>query len=299
MKKIIKSGILFVLAYLLISGISYATETAAAKEKKQPAEPETKEQVVAPALKDLPAAPKLKDLAKKQKAEDELFKKLAEAPVSGPFDEYKRSTPRSSLIALSISVREKDYERAVNYLDLRNLPFSLDVELDGQDLVRKLQVVASRAITVDLETISDDPLGHKDDGLPGYRDRITTLKTKNGPVDLLMQRVPRDDGVFVWKISNATVALIPQLDHEFGYGVIGNKLSVIFPHYTVLGLEVWQIVMLVGLVISGYLIALVVTFVMLKVLMLTQRFNKLRLQKFVVGPLRFLIMVLFFRATFD
>jgi len=308
MKKIIKSGIFFVLACLLVSGVSYAADTAISKEKKQPveaevkeqpAEAEVKEQVVAPAIKDLPAAPTLKDLAAKQKADEEVFKKLAEAPVSGPFDEYKRSTPRSSLIAFSLAVKEKDYERAVNYLDLRNLPFSLEEELDGPELIRKLIIVAQRAMVIDFETISDDPLGHKDDGLPSYRDRITTMKTKAGPVDILMQRVPRGDGVSVWKISNATVALIPQLDHEFGYGIIGNKLSDIFPHYQVWGFEVWQLVMLIGLLISGYLIALVVTFLLVRVLMLTRRFNKLRLQKFIVGPLRLLIMVLFFRATFD
>ncbi len=38
MKKIIKSGIFFVLAYFLISAVSYAAETEAAKEKEQPAE---------------------------------------------------------------------------------------------------------------------------------------------------------------------------------------------------------------------------------------------------------------------
>jgi MscS family membrane protein len=298
MKKIIKSGIFFVLACILISGVSYAAETAAAKEKQQPAEPEVKEQTVAPAIKDMPAAPTLKDVAEKQKAEEEVFKKLVEAPVSGPYDEYNRSTPRSSIIALSVSVKEKNYERAVNYLDLRNLPFSLD-EFDGQDLVRKLQIVANRAMVVDLEDLSDDPLGHKDDGLPSYRDRITTMKTKSGPVDILMQRVPRDDGVFIWKISNATVALIPLLDKEFGYGVIGNKLSRIFPHYMIFGFEVWQLVMLIGLLIIGYLIALVVTYVIVKILHINKRFNKQRLQKFVVGPLRFLIMILFFRATFD
>ncbi len=308
MKKTIKHGVSFVLACLLISGASYAADTAVTKEKKQPvkvekkeqaAEPEVKEQVVAPAIKDLPAAPTIKDLAASQKAKEDVLKKLSEAPVSGPFDEYNRSTPRSSLIAFALAVKEKDYERGVNYLDLRNLPFSLEEELDGPELIRKLIIVAKRAMVIDYETISDDPLGHKDDGLPAYRDRITTIKTKNGPVDILTQRVPRGDGVFIWKISNATVALIPQLDNEFGYGVIGNRLSHIFPHHTVWGFEIWQLVMLIGLLISGYLVALVMTFVMVKVLTLTQRFNKQRLQKFIVGPLRFLIMILFFRATFD
>ena len=299
MKKIIKSGIFFVLAYFLISAVSYAAETEATKEKEQPAEAEIEEQAIAPAIKDLPAAPTLKDLAEKQKADEEVFKKLVEAPVSGPHDEFNRSTPRSSLISLSVAIREKNYERAANYLDLRNLPFSLDNELDGGELVRKLEIVAKRAMVIDLEDLSDDPLGHKDDGMPAYRDRITTMKTKAGNVDILMQRVPRGDGVSIWKISNATVSLIPALDKEFGYGVIGNKLSSIFPHYIVFGFEVWQLAMLTGLLITGYLFAFIVTFAIVKLLQRNKRFNRESVQKFIVGPLRFLITVLFFRATFD
>ena len=298
MKKIIKSGFFFVLAYLLISGVTLAAD-ADVSEEEQASEAVANEQPIAPTPKVLPPVPTLKDIAEKQEAEEATLKKLIEAPASGPYDEHNRSTPRSSLIALALAVREDDYERAVNYLDLRNLPFSLEEELNGQDLVRKLVIVANRAMTIDFEELSDDPLGHQDDGLPSYRDRVTTLKTKNGPVEILMQRVPRGDGVFIWKISNATVSLIPELDAEFGYGMIGNRLSQVFPHYIVFGFEVWQIVMMICLLIIGYLIAFVITFVLVKVLQINQRFNKERLQKFVVGPLRFLITVLFFRATFD
>jgi len=284
----------------MVSGVSYAA-AATAPEKKQPsAVTETTEQpVAAPAIKDLPAAPSLKELAEKQKADEEALKKLIEAPVAGPYDEYNRSTPRSSLIALSLAIREQDYERAVNHFDFRNLPFTLVEEIDSIDLVKKLVIVAKRAMRIDFEDLSDDPLGHQDDGLPAYRDRITTLKTKQGPVEILIQRVPRGDGEFIWKISNATVAMIPALDAEFGFGIIGNKLSHIFPHYVIFGFEVWQIVMLLGLLIIGYVVAFVMTFVIVQILQINERFNKQRLQQFVVGPLRFLIMILFFRATFD
>ena len=299
MRKIIKSGLFFVLAYALLSGVTLAADADVSDEEDQASEAVANEQPIAPTPKALPPAPTLKDLAEMQEAEEATLKKLIEAPVSGPYDEHSRSTPRSSLIALALAVREDDYERAVNYLDIRNLPFSLEEELNGEDLVRKLVIVAKRAMTIDFEELSDDPLGHKDDGLPSYRDRVTTLKTKNGPVDILMQRVPRGDGVFVWKISNATVAIIPALDDEFGYGLIGNRLSEIFPHYIVFGFEVWQIVMLIGLLIAGYAFAYVITFIIVKTLQINERFNKERLQKFVVGPLRFLIMIIFFRATFD
>ena len=246
-------------------------------------------------------APTIKDLADKQKAEEDVIKKLAEAPVAGPHDEYGRSTPRSSLLALAAAIKEKDFERAVNYLDLRNLPFSVDKEQssqNGPELVRKLSVVANRAMTIDLENLSADPLGNKDDGLPSYRDRIATMKTKDGPVDILMQRIPRDDGVFIWKISNATVAIIPELNDEFGYGYIGEKLSEIFPSYVIGGLEIWQLVLLMALLLIAVVIAYIATFILIKILQTNQRFNKKRLQKFIVGPLRFLIVVIFMRSTF-
>ena len=220
MKNVINFRMFYVLIFMLLSGASYAADTEVSKEKVSPAEPVVEEKFVVPAIKDLPAAPTLKELAEKQRAEEDTFKKLAEAPVSGPYDEYNRSTPRSSLVALALAIKEKDYERAINYLDLRNLPFSFEEEINGPDLIRKLVIVANRVLTIDFEEMSDDPLGHKDDGLPRYRDRITTLKTKSGPVDILMQRVPRGDGVFIWKISNATVAIIPALDAEFGLSLI-------------------------------------------------------------------------------
>lgn len=247
-------------------------------------------------------APTIKDLADKIEAEEEVIKALTEAPVAGPYDEHNRSTPRSSLLALAKAIKEKDFDHAVNYLDMRNLPFSTDTKPDseiGPDLVKKLSVVAKRAMTISVEDLSDDPLGHKDDGLPSYRDRITTMKTKDGSVDILMQRVPRDDGVFIWKISNATVALIPILNDEFGYGVIGERMSQIIPSYVIVGFEIWQIVMLATLLLIGYIVAYVITFILVKIMQNYKGFNKQRPQRFVVGPLRLLIVLIFMRATFD
>lgn len=303
MEKLIAFKSVIALTLLLMSGASPAADTESpgkgTDEKKTDAPIEVKEKAVAPAIKDLPDAPTMKDLAEKQKLDEDALKKLAEAPVAGPYDEFNRSTPRSSLIALALLVKEKNYEDAVNYFDLRNLPFTLEQDVDAPELVRKLEIIAKRTWTIDFEDLSDDPKGHKDDGLPSYRDRITTMKTSNGPVDILMQRVPRGDGVFVWKISNATVAMIPALDAEFGYGIIGNQLSHIFPHYIIYGFEVWQLVMLVSLFIIAYLVAYITTYLVTKALYLTHRFKKERLQKFIVGPMRFFITVVLFRATFD
>ncbi len=241
--------------------------------------------------------PKLKQIVEKSDVE-KVAGSVDTTVTKGPPDEYGRTTPRSSTLGLARALDEMDFETAVHYLDLRNLPFTMD-EADGPDLARKLLIVADRSMIVDYEAISDDPDGHADDGLPSYRDRITTVKTSEGLVDILMQRVPRGDGVFIWKLSNATVAMIPELNKEFGYGPIGDKLSLVFPHFYVMGLELWQWAMMLVLLVAGYIFAYVITWLLFKLITLYRKERLVRAEKFINGPLRILIMVLFFRSTFD
>lgn len=242
-------------------------------------------------------APTLKEIVEKTDVE-KILDKAETAPVKGPFDEYGRTTPRSSTIGLARALLDKDFDRAVHYMDLRNLPFTID-ESDGPELARQLLIIADRSMMVDYEAISDDPDGHLDDGLPSYRDRITTIKTSKGLVDILMQKVPRGDGAYVWKLSNATVAKIPELDDELGYGPIGDKLSLIFPHYYVMGLELWQWIMWLVLIVAGFSIAYIFTWLLFKLITLKRKQRLVRVEKFIKGPLRFLILVLFLRSTSD
>ena len=126
----------------------------------------------------------------------------------------------------------------MNYLDMRNVPPG--VRRKGSELARELKIIADRSLWVDIDTISEDPNGHKDDGLPSYRDIIARLKTPGGPIEILMQRVPDDKGGQIWKISNRTISEIPKLYEHYGYGEFGDKLSRLLPEYQFLGLEIWQ-----------------------------------------------------------
>lgn len=242
--------------------------------------------------------PSLVEVSEKKEVQAKIIEELKEEPTKGPYDEFNRITPRSSLLNLAKSLKQKDLDRAINYLDFRNLPFTTE-EYDSPQLTRKLGIIGKRAMNIDLTAISNEPEGNQDDGLPSYRDRITTLDTKNGRIDILMQRVPRRDGVFIWKIANVTVAQIPRLYDEFGYGEIGDKLSTLFPPYVLLGLEIWQLVMLAGIFIISFIISYVITYPIVKILQFKQMLTEHRIQKFLVGPIRFLIAVLILRALFD
>jgi len=119
--------------------------------------------------------------------------------------------------------RDGDYDRAAAYLDLSRLK-QRDRTLTGPTLARRLQVVLDHTLWLDADALSDAPSGHLDDGLPPHRERVGTIRTSRAPVDVLLEHVPREDGVLLWKVSALTVAKIPALDQEFGYGLLGEWL---------------------------------------------------------------------------
>ena len=234
--------------------------------------------------------------------QDLLEKKDTAEPVSpdmaGPSDEFNRGTPLSTLMGLRQALQDGDYQRAVNYLDMRYLP--ADVErLGASALAQKLRIIAEHAIWIDLDTLSNEPSGHTNDGLPANRDRITQVKTPAGPVDIWLQRVRGEDGDFIWKLSNQTVARIPELYVYFGYGPLGDKLSSLFPEYKLLGVYLWQWAVFVPMIVVCYLFAWLVTLPINLILRRRETARSTRRQRFVAGPLRLLIAVLLARAVFD
>jgi len=216
---------------------------------------------------------------------------------TGPQDKYNRTTARGSFQGLSDALDERDYELALNYMDMRKLPS----HIKGRDLElsRELKIIFDRSPWIDGDTLSNDPSGHKNDGLPSYRDLLVSLETSNGDIDIYMQRVPGDKGSSIWKLSNRSVAKIPALYEHYGYGEIGDKLSKAFPEYSFLGLVVWQWIMLLGIFLAAFAIAWVIT----KIIDLILRVRKVaeyeRLRKFLAGPVRFLILIMIARAMFD
>ncbi|MEN8158623.1 MAG: mechanosensitive ion channel family protein [Myxococcota bacterium] len=206
--------------------------------------------------------PTVKSLLEKGEAEEaeageEATAPAAEAPM-GPVDEFDRGVPRTALQGYLGAADAGDWERATEYLDLRNLPRGLDAS-QGPELARQLKVVLDRALWIDHAAVSADAEGHADDGLPAYRDHLGRIELPGRKVDLLLQRVRRDDGVRIWKFSNVTVAEIPGLYASHGFGPLGERLSRLLPERRVLGVPVWEWVGVVMLLLASFVVAWLAT----------------------------------------
>ena len=131
-------------------------------------------------------------------------------------DEYGRGNPRSSVEQFFKATRDGDYKQAAKFLDLRHLPPWMD-ESQGPNLARQLKILLDRTLRIDPELISADPDGNLADGQNSGLENIGRIKDKftDRSFSILLQHVPRDDGVYIWKFSNRTVADIPEMYRQY------------------------------------------------------------------------------------
>ena len=166
-----------------------------------------------------------------------------------PDDALGRGTPRGSIAGFLNTTSEFQFEKAAEYLDLRNLPGDIRA-IGGAELARQLNHVLSRSVWIDDYALSDEPLGAQGDGLPEFRDIFVVIPTPDGEVTLWMQRIPRGDDVYIWKVSNRSVAQIPALYTLYSYTAPVEAIRQFIPdRITFLGMEAfkWVIMLIVAL----------------------------------------------------
>jgi MscS family membrane protein len=205
--------------------------------------------------------------------------------------------PRGAVREYLEACREGDFARAARRLDLRSIAEPDRDEL-GAELARKLEIVLDRKLWVEYETLSADPEGHVDDGLPPGVDRVGAIAMPSGDVAVLLQRVALPDGERVWKIASSTVERIPALYEAHGYGLLGDVLPPAFFEIRYLEIELWQWIGL--LLIAGLALALasVLTWTIHRALRPVVRRTRTdlddRLVELVTSPVRVAIALLLF-----
>ena len=176
----------------------------------------------------------------------------AQDPEGPTKDALERGTPASSARGFLLAAGEQDYEKAAQYLDLRNLPSEV-LAIGGAELARQLNLVLSRTIWFEDYSLDDTPSGRQGDGLPDYRDELVRIPADGGEVTLFMQRVPREDGEMIWKISNRSVAEIPALYDRLAHAPWVDWVRTRLPEGVApLGLELYKWVISLGVALLAW-----------------------------------------------
>ena len=227
----------------------------------------------------------------------------AAVPVSvedkGPDDALGRGTPRGSIVGFIKAVESLEFDKAAEYLDMRNLPEEVQ-EVSGPELARMLNQVFSRAVWIDDYTASDKPGGVKGDGLPDYRDELVVIPTPEGDVPIWLQHVPRGDGKLIWKISNRSVARIPELYSYYSYPDLVEKIRARTPDdIVVFGLEGFKWVILLALLVVFWPIFYLAGWLLARVVSSPDSPNYLFIKRLFCGPLTAIALLLLIGMTIE
>ncbi|QYK00008.1 mechanosensitive ion channel family protein [Shewanella psychrotolerans] len=209
-------------------------------------------------------------------------------------DSLQRDTPRGTLNGFTRAVYEQDYDTAAEYLDLRYLPDSMSKD-KGAQYAKQLQAIIDRNIWIDIEQINDTPEGADGDQLPSYRDLFGRVKLQSDEIALYLQRVPGDNDS-IWKISNATVAKVPTLYANLGYGPITEWFIAYLPEGRILKVNIWEWAVILTYLVIAFCVIIPITWLCKLLILRTDYHLKTELAYIVAGPLRFFLAVLVVRT---
>lgn len=185
--------------------------------------------------------------------QEETAAKLLEERAAAA-DASRETTPLNTMLGLREAALAGDWERAAAYLDTRYLPEPA-ASSDPAALARRLVYVWNQQNLVDLSRLSDQPEGHRDDGLPSYRDQIGQVRLPGKEIPVYLQHIPGPDGDRLWRISNATVAQIPAMWAELGYHPLAIRIAEFLPPFRFLGMENWQLAGAIGAFVVAWPVA--------------------------------------------
>jgi MscS family membrane protein len=227
-----------------------------------------------------------------QAVPEEDLEEEALAEESALRDNLGRDTPYSSFRRFIEATEEFDYETAAEYIDRRNLPHDVR-RFDGPELARQLDFIIQRGMSINIELLSKRASGQVVDGLPDYRDELGTLVSDEGEQVLYMQRVPGVDDNFIWKVSNASIALVPELYDFFKYPEWVERVrEKIPPKHSFLGVESFKWVIVLSMAAILYPVFWLIGYIISR--LVSKRTSPLHKQfrKFLTGPIAVLTLMM-------
>lgn len=205
-------------------------------------------------------------------------------------DPLGRSTPQGTVVGFIKSVTQGNYEQALQYLDTKKTGIST------QKLIIALQVILDRGFSGKLAMLSNKPEGSLDDNLPPSKNRVGTLNTPSGSIDILLERVQRGKGPPIWLFSAETLKKVPEIYEELDVRTMDAYLPKFLVNTWFLWFPLWQWLFILLVIPLSFILATLVTRLFTPLLLLFMRWvAKVQGDQHVVrltGPIRILIFAL-------
>jgi MscS family membrane protein len=262
-----------VTAFLLLSGLLYVSVAAGQKPRARSSGSKPAEAVPANSASGQP--------------QPEPAPAVTQQP---PEDPLGRSTPYGCVLGFLRAVADNNLATATQYLDTK-LP-----EDRAENLAKQLKAVLDASLSSSIGGISRDESGNLLDNLRMTREKIGVVRTSAGDLDILLDRVQRDQGPSMWLFSSDTLAQIPTVyshlqTHDFARYVPAALRQIEF-----FGLPLWRLIFIIGAIALAILLSALVTRLLLLVFGIIFQERQLLSSKEMVSrlkqPIRILLLSL-------
>jgi len=155
-------------------------------------------------------------------------------PPSAP-DPLGRETPNGTLFGFLQAVQAENYTTAAQYLQMSPARRSVL----GEQVATELKAVLDAAFVGSLRTISTNPEGTPQPGIPPDHERVGTLSVYDSEVDVILVRVTDPNAGRIWLFSADTLSRIPELYEQVEAHQVETHVPRVLVQSHFLGMSVW------------------------------------------------------------
>src|SRR5581483_2637334 len=170
-----------------------------------------------------------------------------------PGDPFGRGNPRSTVTNFLEACHGDDYQRASQYLDLRQIPLRVRPER-GIQVAKQLEAILNSDSQFDILRISQQPQGDLSDQNNPSIERIAVITRDGQSFPIELERVQLQADQQVWLFSAQTISELPGLTPNTTESAIEARLPRFLVHIQLLETPLWKWIALVALAITVFLI---------------------------------------------
>lgn len=159
---------------------------------------------------------------------------------TAPADSLGRDNPHDAVMGFIRAAQDENYSVAAQYFQPPpgHRPLGTTEE---QDLaVQLLAVINQKILPYALDSLSRDPQGKLDDGLPPNRELLSGVGESSGTIAIELLRLGDDHDHKIWLISRKTLDTIPEIYDSLQFSDIEKSLPAILTKHRILSMPPWQ-----------------------------------------------------------
>ena len=156
--------------------------------------------------------------------------------ANAPTDPLNRTTPSGTVLGFLQAAQNGDNGIAAQYLQMS----ASRRQTEGEELSAKLKYVMDNTLAGSLRSVSTQPEGIPQEGVPLGRQKVGTMASGDLEVDLDLVRITDPSAGKIWLISSDTLAAIPELYEQVEARQVEHKLPSVLVKHQYAGMPLWQ-----------------------------------------------------------